>query len=374
VTRKYLLTALSLLCGLSVGLAAVELSVRLLYPDAVQSNILLRLEGSHATWARPDPNFHHVGDGIYRLIFPDPSEPSAPSRIAIVGDSFAMGHIVGEQKRFGHILQEHLGRAAKIDVLATSSYSPIIYRNVIEKALSLVPYRAVAVFVDQTDPVDELIYHEDAIEDHAVVTFNMDQMSSRQRAIDAAYTDLLKRLSEPARQSAIVNLLMPPSLEGYFRPQDKYYSYVHMSVRRRDYIRQFNTDPESEDSEKMLSLLTRHLERIVLECRARRIPIFLAANPWEFQTSSRPRITLGLPGPFPKENRLESIFMSRFGYMPDVDVIRLTQAFREQVEPSGLFIDDPDYEFHWNEEGHKLVEVVLRQELLAKFPDLKTGR
>jgi hypothetical protein len=368
--------ALLLLCGVGVGVSAVELLARLLFPDAVPSNILLRLENAHATWARPDPNFHHVGDGIYRLNFPNPSEAPVPPRIAIVGDSFAMGHIVGEQNRFGHILQEHLGRVAKVDILASSGYSPIIYRNVIEKAFSLAFYRAVVVFVDQTDPVEELIYQEDAIEEDGVVTFNMDQMTSRQHAIDAAYADLLKRLSKPTsvRQSAIVNLLMPPSLEAYFKSQDKHYRYVRMSVHRRDYIKQFNADPKSKDSEKMLSLLTRHLEQIVSECRTRRTPIFLAANPWEFQTSPRPRVTRGLPGPFPKENRLELFLMSKFRHMPDVHVIPLTRTFREYADPSRLFIDNPADEFHWNEEGHKLVEEILRQELLARFPDLKASR
>jgi hypothetical protein len=83
----------------------------------------------------------------------------------IGGDSFAMDHGVGEEKRFGHLLSEHLGRSVEVDVLATSGYAPVIYRNVARKALSLASYRAVAVFVDQTDPADDLISNEDMVAD-----------------------------------------------------------------------------------------------------------------------------------------------------------------------------------------------------------------
>lgn len=51
-------------------------------------------------------------------------------------------------------------------------------------------------------------------------------------------------------------------------------------------------------------------------------------------------------------------------------MIPLTQAFREEKDPSNLFLNIPT-EIHWNKEGHIVVERALRQELLTKLPDLQ---
>ena len=105
------------------GLAALlflELIVRVLEPEATRAALFSRLAGERSTWARPDAEFHHVGEGIFRLDFPGPSASPFP-RIMVVGDSFVMGHGVGEEQRFGNLLQQRLGSPAHVDVLATSS-------------------------------------------------------------------------------------------------------------------------------------------------------------------------------------------------------------------------------------------------------------
>jgi len=101
----------------------------------------------------------------------------------LVGDSFTMGFGVGKEKRFGTLLQQHLGEGTKVDVLATSSYSPVIYRNVARKALSLASYRVVGVFVDQTDPTDDLIYQEDLLDNDSKM-FDVSRMTERTRSIE----------------------------------------------------------------------------------------------------------------------------------------------------------------------------------------------
>jgi hypothetical protein len=351
------------------GLLLVELAVRFLFPDMAGANIVARLTNERPVWARPDAEFHYVGDGIYGLKFPGGRDAS-PNRIMIVGDSFAMGHGVGEAGRFGHLLQQHLGRDVTVDVLATSSHSPVIYRNVVRRALASASYHAVVVFVDQTDPADDLIYDEDLVERDSSWSFDLDRMTDREVAVNGAYADLLRRASEPARGSAIVNLLWPMSLQDYFKPGDRHYRYVKMSLARSALIRTFNTDPGSDESRRMLSLITEHLDQIVSQCRERNVPLFLAANPWEFQSARRPRVTLQMSGPFPKDNRLEAILTERYGTMPGVHVIPLTRVFREQDDPSGLFLDFPGHEIHWNAKGHRVVEAVLREQLATALPEL----
>ena len=369
--RQRGLAVAALMIGGFCAFALLELAVRVLFPDMTRDNIVLRLKNERPTWATPDGEFHHAGEGIHRLKFPDGSGAEI-NRIMLVGDSFVMGHGVGEEDRFGQLLQRHLGQGAMVDILGTTSYSPVIYRKVVQKALSLASYRAVAVFIDQTDPVDDLIYDEDVIEDGGPRSFDVDRMIDRQKVVDHAYDDLLSRFSGAAniRRSAAVNLLLPLALEDYVRPQDKYYRYLRLSLQRPAFIARFNADPESDESRKMLSLVTRHLDQIVAQCRERGVPLFLVANPWEFQSSRRPRITLDLPGPFPKDNRLEGILGGKYGNLTGVHVVSMTRYFREQDDPSSLFISMPGHEIHWNASGHQLVETVLRQQLMATLPDL----
>ena len=357
-----------------LGFALAELAVRLLLPDLTRGSMILRITNERPTWSRPDAEFHHVGDGIHRLDFPDKSETGV-NRVMIVGDSNAMGERVGEEARFGHLLQQHLGKSAKVDVLAVTGYSPVIYRNVVRKAFSLATYRAVALFIDQTDPSDELIYQEDVIENGNSISFDVDRIAERQKALDAAYLGLLERMKGTTlRHFALFNLLRPLSLADYFRPNDKFYRYVRLSIERPDLIKEFTVNPDSERSQKMVSLMARQLDQIVAQCQELKVPLFLFANPWEFETSARPRITLGMFGPFPKENRLEDVLASRYGKLAGVHVVPLTAIFREQANPSSLYVDNPGHEFHWNAQGHVLAESVLRRQLLSTLPELDPNR
>jgi hypothetical protein len=355
-----------------LGLALAELVLRLMIPDVTRSSIIQRLTNERPTWARPDAQFHHVGDGIRHLTFPEPLDSEA-NRVMIVGDSYAMGERVGEEARFGHLLQQHLGHSARVDVLAVTGYSPVIYLNIVRKALSLARYRAVVVSIDQTDPTDELIYEEDVIEAGSQVSFDVARITERDKELNAAYLGLLNRASRmpSLRSFALYNLLRPLSLADYFKPGDKSYLYVKRSLERPQLIGEFTVDPDSERSRKMQALLTKYLDQIVIQCRELKVPLFLFANPWEFETSARPRITLGLPGPFPKENRLENVLASKYGGLDGVHVIPLTRYLREQPNPSSLYVDNPGHEFHWNSQGHAVAEAILRRELLSVVPDLQ---
>ena len=282
--RHYVLSFIMLTVVGMVCLLIAEMTIRLLHPEATRVNSVSRLKGEKNWWSRPDAEFHHVGDGIFHLNFPGPLN-SSHTRLLIVGDSFAMGHGVGEEQRFGSLLQQYLGQSVKVDVLATSSYSPVIYRNVIRKALSLTPYRAVIVFVDQTDPVDDLIYQEDTVSDSSSSLFNLDRMLDRARVVEETFAHLFSQFSGWAnvRRLAIVNFLNPISFVEAFKPGDEYYRYVYLSyVARTELIKTFNTEPDAKESHEMLALLSAHLDQIVTLCQAYRVPLFLAANPWEF--------------------------------------------------------------------------------------------
>ena len=357
-----------------VNLLLVELALHLLRPDAVRGNIVLRLTHERLTWPRPDAAFHHVGDGIYHLNFPD--HPDGPSqRVMIVGDSFAAGHGVADEDSWGRRLQRHLDRSVKLDVLATEGYSPVIYSNVVRRALASASYRAVIVLLDQTDPADEMVYAGDVIENGSAHSFDVGRMQDRQKVMDRAYVEFLARFSDPIswRSLALVNLLAPRSLLDEIDPADKHYRYAMLSLARPALIAEFNKNPQSASSRQMASLLSKYLDEIVSLCRERDVPLFLAASVWEFQSSRRPRVTLRIPGPFPKENRLEQFLEEGYGHRPGAHVVPLTRAFKEHPDPSSLYISFPGHEFHWNAAGHALVETVLKKAVLDALPDLAPG-
>jgi hypothetical protein len=293
----------------------------------------------------------------------------------IVGDSFAAGHGVGEENRFGHLLQAELGDRAKVDVLATSSYSPVIYRNLIRKAFSLAAYRAVAVFIDQTDPADDMIYELDVIKDRSQ-SFDLERVNDRRQVFEKARADFVEHFSGPLnpRRFAVFNLLFPLSIKDFFDPRGKYYREAKLSFGRLALIAEFNAHPESDNSKTMLSLISGHLDQIVAMSQERRVHLFLIANPWEYQSSKSPRTSLQQPAPLPKRNRLEEILTAKYGHLAGVTVVPLTRFFREQPDPSSLFISHPADETHWNQKGHVLVAAVLRQYLGNSLPDLFPGR
>ncbi len=366
-----------------ISLAMLEVSMRVLHPEATRSGTVSRLEHEgelgerlrghrlrHASY-RPDAEFHHVGGGIHKLKFPSASEP-ARNRIMLVGDSFVMGAGtgIGEDYRFGTLLQQILGPEVKVDVLANSTYSPIIYRNIVRKALSLTQYNAVAVFVDQTDPVDDLAYEGDLL-DASSHLFDLESMRERQTLAQQTYQRMIEELSRTdllswvsPRRFALFNVLRPVSLVAAFPKNSRHYPFVHLwYVEYSSLLRQFEVAPGADATGRMESLLFRNLDEIAALCREHGVPLLLAANPWEYQVSKKPRMVPGaprVPGPYPRENRLEQIIRDRYGDRVGIHLIALTPAFRADPDPSRLFLHHPAAEIHWNREGHALVERVLR--------------
>jgi hypothetical protein len=368
---RFLAVTVATVC---VSLLVVELALHLLRPDTVRGNIILRLTHERLTWPTPDAAFHHVGEGIHHLNFPDHPDGSL-QRVMIVGDSFAAGHGVAEEESWARRLQRHLKPSVKLDVLATEGYSPVIYSNVVRRAFTSAAYRAVIVLLDQTDPADELVYAGDVIESGSTHSFDVDRMRDRQKVVDRAYADFLARFSDPIswRSLTLVNLLAPRSLLDEIDPASKHYRYASLSLARPALIGEFNENPLSASSRQMASLLSKYLDEIVSQCRERDVPVFLAASVWEFQSSPRPRVTLRLPGPFPKENRLEQFLEDGYGHRPGAYVVPLTRAFKEHPDPSSLYISFPGHEFHWNAAGHALAETVLRKAMLDALPELAPG-
>jgi hypothetical protein len=360
--RSRVLSLLLILGGsLVAGLVAAEVVVRLRHPEATRRAALQRIERERDTWRRPHAAFHHVGEGIFKLRFADPAGPTRP-RVMIVGDSFAMGHGVDEKSRFGTLLQSRLGGSVDVDVLATSSYSPIIYRNIVRRALSSARYLAIAVFVDQTDPPDDVIYRNDLVPGPDPHRFNVDLMTEREAMVADTYDRLLESFdgwSGVARRSALFNRLRPPTLLADFPRDTDHYSYVRLSLARSLLIQAFQEFPRDEATREMESLLFRHLDEIVTLSRERRTPVILTANPWEFQVSRAPRTGFSFQGPFPRENRLETVLDERYGDLPGVIVLGLTGVFRGHDDPSSLFLGRPRNEVHWSRAGHIAVERAL---------------
>lgn len=353
----------------ALGVVSLEAGIRILHPEATRGHLVARLKRERDSWARPDSMFHHVGDGIFHMTFPVPGE-TVQHRIMMVGDSFVMGHIVGEEARFGTLLQRRLGSKAKVDVLATSSYSPVIYRNIVRQALRLAHYDAVAVFVDQTDPADELVYQKDLKGAGIDEPFDAQLMVRRSQAIREAYDRLIASVSRwnSPRRSAALNFLRPLSIFDAVSAEGELSKHLQLTeFTLSDLITRFNTEPNSLESKVALSLLLRHLDQIVAMCQAAHVPLVLTANPWEVQTSAHPRVTYNLPPPYPAKNRLEQLLVDRYGRLPGVHVLRMTENFRRYPDPSNLFLTLPENEIHWNERGHAFVENLVEDYLLHEL-------
>jgi len=362
-------TALAVVVGVIVSCEHVA---RWLHPEATRAAILERIERERYRWKQPDVDFHHVGNGIYSLRFPS-GEDGPQRRVMIVGDSFAMGHGVGEQERFGALLQRSLGDSTTVDVLAASSYSPVVYRNIVDRALDTARYAAVAVFVDQTDPADDLIYRHDLVAEGESRRFDVELMQDRDRILARTYDGIesdLRGWKGLARRLAMVNLVVPPpTILTAFPPDNRHYPYVELSLARWELVRVFNREPDHEVTVSMESRIMRHMDEIVERCRREGVPLLLAANPWRLHVT--PPTDPGQdPGdPVLVANRLERLLEVRYAEPPEIYVIPLTEAFRRHPAPNDLYLGGG--EIHWSREGHAEVERTLRD---ALRPLVASGR
>ncbi len=370
-TRRLVRRMLLSLAVSVLALAVAEGLTRYLRPELRRSALYrIMSEESVGDWSRPDESFHHVGDGIFHLDFPAASA-GANARILITGDSFAMGQGVAGQERFGALLAQSiaaqsLGGRTAVDVLATSSYSPAIYRNIVRRALEGTAYAYVFVFVDQTDPIDDLIYESDVRTDDPL-RFDVARMSRRRQTIDRTYAAILAELAPgplSLRDFALYNGLNSPHLLRYLPPADPAAEYVHLARRlRRPLILAFNQGVRTPQLERARQLLVEHLDEIAALCEQARVPLVLAANPWEYQVAASPggmsRVS-GLPARLPCENRLESLLAEHFAARGKVAVLGLTRAFRAYPEPARLFLHESPNEIHWGPAGHRLVADEVR--------------
>jgi hypothetical protein len=335
----------------AVGLLVAESVIRRLHPEATRALQLSRINSQRHFGQHPDAEFHHSGDGIFRLAFPE-STGGVP-RIMIVGDSFAMGYGVGELGRFGALVDQALDE--DVDVLAVPSYSPVIYRNIVRRALSLAEYSVVAVFVDQTDPVDNLIYQHELVEGSAAGAFDIDVMTDREQLV----RETLDRVEAKfhgwrgiPRRSAIVNLARPVSILGALPASNPHYEYIRLSLARWNLALTFQEEPDSPVTEVMETLLFHYLDQLVGLCRSRGVEVLLAANPWEYQVATGQG-----------DNRLERLLLDRYSGADGVTVQPLTAAFAAHPTPSQLFLAGGD--IHWNETGHALVAERLESTLVS---------
>ena len=362
--RSFVGAALLVACAL-VALVVVESTARRLRPEARPEVILSRLAGERQALRTPDAVFHHLGEGIVGLDFPA-SEIVALPRILIVGDSFAMGHGVAGEQRLGKLLARSLDGVAVVDMLGTTSYSPIVYRNIVRRALQANPYACVAVFVDQTDPSDDVIYRKDLASPRSR-EFDLSRMRDRIAILSATYDRIEAGFAGwrgLARKLAFTNALFPPpTILEALPPESPHRPYVELSLARARLTRIFDDEPESDLARTMATSVLSNLDETIGLARSGGAHVLLAANPWEDQVSTVPRVARAPSAAYPRDNRLERILAERYGRAQGVTVLGLTAAFRSTPEPSSLFVDEPAYEVHWNAEGHALVAQVLEEAL-----------
>ncbi len=348
--RARLFTIMLLLVTSAAGLLVAEIMTRRLHPGATHALQLARVNSLRPVWQHPDPEFHHSGDDVFRLAFPESA--GGDPRIMIVGDSFAVGYGVEESRRFGALVDRVLDE--NVVVLAVPSYSPVIYRNIVRRALSMAGYSAVAVFVDQTDPVDDLIYQHELVAGSAAGAFDLDVMTDREQLVRATLDRVEAKFhgwQGIVRRSAMVNLVRPVSILDEVPAISPHYQYIRLSLDRWNLVRTFQEEPDSRVTQAMETLMFHYLDQMIGACRSQGVEVVLAANPWEYQV-----------GTGRGDNRLERLLLDRYSRADGVTVLQLTEAFAAHATPSQLFL--PDGDIHWSDAGHALVAERLEAALL----------
>ena len=355
-----LLLALIVVCTFVVG----ETVARRQRPDLGYAALRAHVEAQRYNWSTPDADFHHVGDGRYG--FTIPSDPAGNTRrILVVGDSFAMGHGVEADERFATVAAGLLGGRFDVQVMATSGYSPIVYRNIVRRALDAARYESVAVFVDQTDPADDVLYRNDLVQADSR-TFDVALMNDRRDQVDEVSDRMLADLSGLTgilRHSVLRNMIGDFSLAARFPEESVHYRYVQASRSAPRLVHAFQAEPGSQVATAMERLLLVHLDEIVELCSSRGVRLILAANPWEFQVSPSPRVDGGHPDPYPRKNRLAEVLSRHYEGSSFVELLDLTAEMRAAPEPSALFLDEPANEIHWSAAGHRRVGEALARRL-----------
>jgi hypothetical protein len=341
-------------------IAGTEALIRTMRPDLTRHSLLLSIFFQHAeSWAQPSAEFHHTGPDRMALDF-NPSFRPGSKRILVIGDSFAWGQGVSAEQAFPALLSTMLPADFEVHLLACSSYSPVIYRRILATALQEHVYAAIVIFVDQTDPADDLIYEQDLVAGATPLLFDAAKIGSRKREIEQALNEMSHHLAGwrgGVRRLALVNWLVPLRMQDFLPPNG--FAKHAPQLQRNQFIRDFNVESEKPDSREMEALLTAHVQEIM--DRAGETPLFLAANPWQFQVSNAPGGATFIPPPYPKANLLEGLLQKIIAAKESVHLVPLTSAFAAVAQPSLLFL--PAGEIHWSAAGHDLAARVLSTEL-----------
>ena len=359
--HRRLAYSLYLFVLLIIGITVAELVIRRLRPDSSWATITHRLERVQNR-LRAHEDFHHIllGTDLDKG-FPIPSDPP-DKHILVVGDSYVHGSGVKRGDRFATHLANSLGSDVKVSVLATPSYSPIIYRNLIARALEQSRFQAVVLCVDQTDPADDLIYVDETLAGDARHRFDAARITDRLQIVDSQRQQLVAELSSVvpgyARRLTLVNVLFPINFTPNLPRDSPHFDYVQRSyVERTGLYARFADEPALPEVKRMEELMFDHLDQIVALCEEHDARLILTANAWEYQVSRTPVMRRQFRGPYPRDNRLAQLLAGRYESAAHVQCVSMTAPFRERTANGAkLYLNK---NIHWNNDGHELVAEIL---------------
>lgn len=317
---------------------------------------VLRLAGlgySNAPF-EPHPTLHHIHPPNYRFRFYSPHMPEArhevcfdgngfrilpaaiplnpePYRLAVLGDSFAVGLEVPSEKTAAGILAGWGTGRTQVKTFGTQGYSPVLEElQWGERTRDFQPTHAVLI-----------LYGNDVPDDHAFA-----------------------QLARRNEQGRIVAVPYPhPDLSRYFR-----WSYLARFVRMR-WIQWRETTGTSvpggirEDHQPLQGETLVALTQLRHELAAAGTRLTVTAVPSK----------LRLLGKLPEPAKEFADLVKDWAQAEGVDYLDLTGPFRREAQAGPLFFQE---DIHWNEAGHRVVAEEIRRHLPALFqsPTQDTGR
>lgn len=270
---------------------------------------------------------------------------SSALRVLFIGDSFTEGVGVPFEKTFVGILSERWkNRSAEVLNAGVMSYSPTVYfrkvKQILERGIDIA---AVVVFIDISDPWDELLYREEA--DGGLSRADGEDNMSPWPKLNFLESTLIAH-----------STVFGPLLQTAYRARHGYPPNVGVGLKRA----RWTMDPQLQTQVREGVLQSIAAMQKLCDYLARRnIPLGVAVYPWPDQILERDSATAhtAVWEKWANENRVS--YFSLFAKFLERDA---RETLKENFIPGDV---------HWNAHGHALVAKEIQPwilELLRKKP------
>jgi len=279
-------------------------------------------------------------------------------RVLVLGDSFVEGIGVAWDDTFVARLQSRLGGGVEVLNGGVSSYAPILEDLKLRQLLAqgLRP-EVVLVFLDPSDPVDELVYVEDfATFDHLGEPVDMARMDPYRHETVAG--TLWRRLETSSLLVWNLQQLLPAGRDPGPRPHPTGYApapaprWTDLESAKADWAKG-GADWETW-GRRAMGHLRADLERMARRAERHRFRLVAVAYPHPTHLRN------------PRQGQLLSRAWAEVAAAAGVELQDLSGDFAARPDWRSCFMPG---DVHWNEEGHRFVAGAVHRRVFLPDPD-----